>query len=165
MLNIESLRFPRYEQPASLAPLREEVRAFLDESLKAYSPLVRSNTWDGFDPDFSRKLGAKGWMGMTLPKAYGGHERSALERYVIVEETLAAGAPVGFHWIADRQSGPVIARYGTEAKNHPRHHARRGVLLHRHERTQLGFGSGVGQNPRRQGSRRLAGQRHQDLDH
>ena len=116
MLNIESLRFPRYEQPASLAPLREEVRACLDESLKAYSPLVRSNTWDGFDPDFSRKLGAKGWMGMTLPKAYGGHERSALERYVIVEETLAAGAPVGFHWIADRQSGPVIARYGTEAQ-------------------------------------------------
>ncbi len=116
MLNIESLRFPRYEQPDSLAPLRAEVRAFLDDTLKAYSPLVRSNTWDGFDPEFSRKLGAKGWLGMTLPKVYGGHERSALERYVIVEETLAAGAPVGFHWIADRQSGPVIVRYGTEAQ-------------------------------------------------
>lgn len=114
MLNIDSLRFPRYELPAALEPLRQEVRAFLGETLKPYSSLVRSNTWDGFDPDFSRKLGARGWLGMALPKEYGGHERSALERYVIVEETLAAGAPVGFHWIADRQSGPVIARYGTE---------------------------------------------------
>lgn len=116
MLNIENLRFPRYELPTSLAPLRSEVRAFLDEELKAYSPLIRSNTWDGFDGNFSRKLGARGWLGMTLPAEYGGHARSALERYVIVEETLAAGAPVGFHWIADRQSGPVIARYGTEAQ-------------------------------------------------
>ena len=116
MLSIESLRFPRYALPASLDSLRQEVRAFLATALKAYSPLVRSNTWDGFDPDFSRELGARGWLGMTLPKAYGGHERSALERYVIVEETLAAGAPVGFHWIADRQSGPVVARYGTQAQ-------------------------------------------------
>lgn len=114
MLNLESLRFPSYELPAALDDLRREVRAFLEESLKPYSALVRSNTWDGFDADFSRQLGAKGWLGMTLPKAYGGHERTALERYVVVEETLAAGAPVGFHWIADRQSGPVVVRYGTE---------------------------------------------------
>ena len=114
MLNLESLRFPSYELPSALDDLRREVRAFLETSLKPYSALVRSNTWDGFDPDFSRKLGAKGWLGMTLPATYGGHDRSALERYVIVEETLAAGAPVGFHWIADRQSGPVIVRYGTE---------------------------------------------------
>ncbi|MSQ68353.1 MAG: acyl-CoA dehydrogenase [Gammaproteobacteria bacterium] len=116
MLNLESLRFPRYELPASLDALRQEVRAFLDTALTRYSPLVRSNTWDGFDPDFSRELGARGWLGMSLPKTYGGHGRSALERYVIVEETLAAGAPVGFHWIADRQSGPVVARYGTQAQ-------------------------------------------------
>lgn len=114
MLNLESLRFPSYELPAALDDLRRDVRAFLEETLKPYSALVRSNTWDGFDPDFSRQLGARGWLGMTLPKAYGGHDRSALERYVIVEETLAAGAPVGFHWIADRQSGPVVVRYGTE---------------------------------------------------
>src|SRR5690606_8681689 len=116
MLNIERLRFPRYPLPPTLEPLRQEVRAFLDETLAPYSALVRSNTWDGFDPEFSRRLGARGWLGMTLPKAYGGHARSALERYVVVEEVLAAGAPVGFHWIADRQSGPVIARYGTEAQ-------------------------------------------------
>jgi len=51
---------------------------------------------------------------MTWPKAYGGHDRSPLERYVVLEELLAAGAPVGAHWIADRQTGPLLLRYGTE---------------------------------------------------
>ncbi len=117
-MNIETLRFPHFELPDDLKALRREVRAFLDQELKAYSPLERSNTWDGQDPEFSRKLGARGWLGLTLPKAYGGHGRSALERYVVVEEVLAAGAPVGYHWIADRQSGPLIARYGSEAQKH-----------------------------------------------
>ena len=117
-MNIESLRFPHFELPDELTALRSEVRAFLDQELKAYSPLECSNSWDGQDPEFSRKLGARGWLGLTLPKAYGGHERSALERYVVVEEVLAAGAPVGYHWIADRQSGPLIARYGSEAQKH-----------------------------------------------
>ncbi|MSR13802.1 MAG: acyl-CoA dehydrogenase [Gammaproteobacteria bacterium] len=116
MLNLNSLRFPRFEFPADLAPLRAEVREFLAQELEHYSPLVRSYSWDGIDPEFSRKLGARGWVGMTLPKEYGGHGRSALERYVVVEEVLAAGAPVGYHWVADRQSGPMIARLGTEAQ-------------------------------------------------
>ncbi len=53
---------------------------------------------------------------MTWPRAYGGAERSAMERYVVIEELLAAGAPVGAHWIADRQSGPLLLRYGSEAQ-------------------------------------------------
>lgn len=53
---------------------------------------------------------------MTWPKIYGGHERSFFERYVVTEELLAAGAPVSAHWIADRQSGPLLLRYGTEAQ-------------------------------------------------
>lgn len=51
---------------------------------------------------------------MTWPKQYGGHERSALERYVVLEEMLAASAPLAYHWISDRQSGPNILRNGTE---------------------------------------------------
>ena len=53
---------------------------------------------------------------MTWPKRYGGHERTFLERYVVLEEMLAAGAPVGAHWVADRQSGPMLLRFGTEAQ-------------------------------------------------
>jgi alkylation response protein AidB-like acyl-CoA dehydrogenase len=32
----------------------------------------------------------------------------------VVEELLAAGAPVTAHWISDRQSGPLLLRYGSE---------------------------------------------------
>jgi alkylation response protein AidB-like acyl-CoA dehydrogenase len=66
------------------------------------------------DAEFSRKIGQRGWIGMTWPKEHGGHERSSMERYVVLEEMLAAGAPVALHWIADRQSGPLILRVGTE---------------------------------------------------
>jgi alkylation response protein AidB-like acyl-CoA dehydrogenase len=37
-----------------------------------------------------------------------------MERYVVTEELLAAGAPVSAHWVADRQSGPMLLKNGTE---------------------------------------------------
>lgn len=94
--------------------LRREIREFLAEALKDLSRQERARSWLSFDAAFSKKLGAHGWIGMVWPKAYGGRERTALERYVVLEELLAAGAPVGAHWIADRQHGPLILRYGTE---------------------------------------------------
>lgn len=95
--------------------LRREVRAFLTEALPDdWTAAERARSWAGFDASFSEKLGARGWIGMTLPKKYGGHERSAVERHIVVEELLAAGAPVAAHWIADRQSAPLILRNGTE---------------------------------------------------
>jgi acyl-CoA dehydrogenase len=94
--------------------LRTEVRAFLAEELADYPPVRRAESWVGADEAFSRKLGARGWIGMTWPRRYGGAERSALERYVVIEELLAAGAPVGAHWIADRQSGPMLMRFARD---------------------------------------------------
>ncbi len=96
--------------------LRQDVREFLAVEMAGRPPALRAESWSGTDPEFSRKLGARGWIGMTWPKRYGGHERSALERYVVLEEMLAAGAPVGAHWVADRQSGPLLLRLGTEAQ-------------------------------------------------
>lgn len=103
---------PPRSEPAE--QLRAELRAFLATELAHRSPRARAESWNGHDPAFSRALGARGWIAMTWPKHYGGHERSALERYVVLEEMLAAGAPVAAHWIADRQSGPLILRVGTE---------------------------------------------------
>jgi alkylation response protein AidB-like acyl-CoA dehydrogenase len=96
--------------------LRGEVRAFLAEEMAGVAPVLKARSWDGFDPDFSRKLGERGWLGMTWPKAYGGADASAIERYVVVEELLAAGAPVSAHWIGERQSGPLLLNVGTEAQ-------------------------------------------------
>ena len=99
---------------ADLAPfagLREEVRAFI----VAQAPRSRSYAYlGGDDREFSRKMGARGWIGMCWPKAYGGGERTMLERYVVAEEMLVARAPLGSHWIADRQAGPLLLKFGTE---------------------------------------------------
>ena len=76
--------------------------------------VARARHWSSADPAFSRKLGERGWIGMTWPARYGGHERSQLERYVVIEELLAAGAPVAAHWTADRQSGPQLIRYAPD---------------------------------------------------
>lgn len=108
--------FPAPSTGSDFAALRQDVRDFLAQEMADHTPLMRARSWNGFDREFSRKIGKKGWVGMTLPKAYGGHERSPLERYVVMEEMLAAGAPVAAHWIADRQSGPLILAKGTEAQ-------------------------------------------------
>jgi alkylation response protein AidB-like acyl-CoA dehydrogenase len=99
-----------------LDTLRSEVRAFLRDEMASVPPVVRARSWTAANPDFSRRLGARGWIGMTWPKRFGGGERTALERYVVIEELLAAGAPVAAHWFADRQSGPNLLRYGTESQ-------------------------------------------------
>jgi alkylation response protein AidB-like acyl-CoA dehydrogenase len=96
--------------------LRAPVRAFLQSALRGVPPAVRARSWMGYDADFSRALGRQGWIGLTLPTAYGGAGRSSFARFVLLEELLAAGAPVSAHWIADRQTAPLILRYGTEAQ-------------------------------------------------
>lgn len=106
-----------FAMPAGAAALRERVRAVIaTHAGGADRPAVarRANCWQVNDPAFSRALGAAGLIGITLPRSYGGHEGDALERYIVLEELLAAGAPVGAHWIADRQTAPLLLRYGTE---------------------------------------------------
>lgn len=94
--------------------LRREVREFLAVRLPAGGYRLGLGMSGDIDPDFSRDLGARGWLGMALPREYGGGGRTAVERLVVVEELLSVGAPVGWHWVGDRQSGPSIARFGTE---------------------------------------------------
>jgi len=106
--------FTGLDQANAFEALRGEVRAFIAEHGRHWSTLQRGESWSGFDADFSRQLGAQGWIGMTWPKAYGGHERSAFERYIVLEELLAAGAPVAAHWFADRQTGPLLLKFGTD---------------------------------------------------
>ncbi|WP_198378125.1 acyl-CoA dehydrogenase family protein [Neoroseomonas rubea] len=110
------LRFDLRDPPPGAAALRAEVRAFIAEHAHRWTPEVRARSWMGFDREFTRAVGARGWIGMCWPKRYGGAERSFLERNIVLEEMLAAGAPVGAHWIGDRQSGPLILRLGTEAQ-------------------------------------------------
>jgi len=94
--------------------LRRAVREHLDRERAegGFEPAV--DAWlTGIDPAFSRRLAARGWVGMRIPTSYGGGGRSAVERFVVTEELLAAGAPVAAHWVADRQMAPGILAHGT----------------------------------------------------
>lgn len=95
--------------------LRVEVRAFLAEEIAAGRLAPWIDTWlIRWDEDFTRRLAARGWVGMTIPTEYGGHGRTFLERFVVTEELLSVGAPVAAQWVADRQIAPSLLRYGTE---------------------------------------------------
>jgi alkylation response protein AidB-like acyl-CoA dehydrogenase len=113
---MNALAFEPVSLPPGIQAWRQEVREFIAPRVASLPAEKRANAWAVFDAAFSRELGARGWIGLTWPREYGGAQRSALERYVLLEELLAAGAPVGAHWIADRQSGPALLRYGTEAQ-------------------------------------------------
>jgi alkylation response protein AidB-like acyl-CoA dehydrogenase len=100
--------------PPADEALRPEIRAFLDDALQDMPASARARSWMGFDAAFSARLAERGWLGLTLERRYGGAERGHFARFVLSEELLGAGAPVSAHWIADRQSGPLIQKYGTE---------------------------------------------------
>ena len=99
---------------SAYAGLRAEVRAFLAGERQRAGIESWVGSWEGFDRGFSARLAERGWVGMAIPQRYGGHEKGLLERFVVLEELLAGGAPVAAHWIADRQTAPLILRFGTE---------------------------------------------------
>ena len=105
---------PTSGDSADHAELRRSVRRFLASQRAAGSYTPSVDCWlTSWDEDFTRALAAQGWLGMTVPAQYGGHERSFVERFVVTEELLAGGAPVAAHWIADRQIVPSLLKYGT----------------------------------------------------
>ncbi len=108
-------RFPKMDFPADVEELRQDIRAFLRDERRSGGFTPMADCWgSGLSTEFSRKLGQRGYLAVTWPKQYGGHEKTMLHRYVITEELVSAGAPVAAHWVADRQSGPLLLRYGTE---------------------------------------------------
>jgi alkylation response protein AidB-like acyl-CoA dehydrogenase len=102
--------------PPNAEAFRATVKAFLADHLPTSPPSLRARIWSGFDAGFSKAMGQHGLIGLTLPATYGGGRADAFARFVVVEELLAAGAPVAAHWIADRQSAPLILHFGSEAQ-------------------------------------------------
>jgi len=111
LTNLELARLPDHDED-----LRQPIRAFIQENTQHLTAFERARSWMGFDADFSKKLAQQGWLGLTLPQQYGGADKGYFTRFVVSEELLGAGAPVSAHWIADRQSGPLILRYGSQAQ-------------------------------------------------
>ena len=108
------LNFDPVTLPQSSEQLRPVIRAFIADNLPECRP--NSDFTSGYDATFSAQLGEAGWIGMTIPRRYGGSERGYFDRYIVTEELLAAGMPVAAHWITDRQTAPLLMTHGTETQ-------------------------------------------------
>ncbi len=110
-----ALRFDPIRLPPECEELRKEVRAFLAEEISrgSFDP-HHPHSEENDNREFAKRVGERGWLGITWPKKYGGHERSYLERYVVTEELRVANAPTRRFFVADRQSGPVLLKYAPE---------------------------------------------------
>lgn len=132
---MHQFKFDPVHLPPACETLRLQVRKFLEREQAAGSFTPAPDAWSSWSSEFSRKCGEAGFIGLTLPREYGGHGRSALEKFVVTEEMLAGGAPVFAHWIADRQSSVQILQHGSER-------ARREILP-RIARGECYFGIGM----------------------
>lgn len=93
--------------------LRETAAAVAAEGVARYG---RANdSWiNGYSKEFSQELGRRGWIGMTWPdNPYSGARTHPLQRLIVGEEMIKAGAPIGASWFADRQMGPGLLAYGS----------------------------------------------------
>src|SRR4051794_41985545 len=117
-----ALNFDQIRLPPKCDALRHEVRAFLAEEIAAgtFDP-HHPGHGDAHSKEFSRRVGAKGWIGMTWPKQYGGGERNFFERYVVTEEIRVAKGPGGADFLGDPPSGAVLLQKTPQPaeKGHP----------------------------------------------
>jgi len=102
-----------FDLDPELATLQKRAREVAAEGVARFGR--HNDSWiNGFSKEFAQVMGAEGWIGMGWPKQYGGHERPAIERLIVAEEMISAGAPIAAMWFADRQMGPSFIAYGTE---------------------------------------------------
>ena len=95
--------------------LRAEARAFAVDAVARFGR--RNDSWiNGYSKELARELGTRGWIGMTWPVEFGGGGRPSIDRLIVGEELISAGAPIGAMWFADRQIGPSLIAHGTAAQ-------------------------------------------------
>ncbi len=106
-----------YFPPVTLSSAERALRSSVREFVRNDPTCIGSEISDfggRSDREFSRRLAAQGWVGMSIPTQFGGHSRTAVDRFVVVTELLASSAPVSAHWVADRQTAPSILKFGSE---------------------------------------------------
>lgn len=95
----------------------EEVREFLIAEMKA-GTFSTSTASGGLiaatSREFSRKMAERGWIGLTWPKKYGGQGRTYVDKMIMMEELFKVKAPIGYHFMADRQVGPALIIFGSD---------------------------------------------------
>ena len=82
--------------------MNEDVRSEIENTDEmSQGPLVR---------DLRKKVAAKGWVGISWPKEYGGQDGSRIDQYIVEEEFSRIGVGVG----GAGSGAPAILAAGTE---------------------------------------------------
>jgi alkylation response protein AidB-like acyl-CoA dehydrogenase len=99
---------------------RTEVQDFLSQELPPDWPgavvMGHEETFDDiyqFGIHIRRKLAAKGWIGLSWPKEYGGQGASIMKQMILEEELVYRATP-GYDLHSMWLAGPLILQFGTE---------------------------------------------------
>jgi alkylation response protein AidB-like acyl-CoA dehydrogenase len=110
-------RLPSHDADERVIEFRRTVREWLAENWtdtdredNRRRPIA-DRKWS---PEFSRKMGAAGWLGLDWPTEFGGQARSAAEQLAFIEEFEFAQAPIDCHTLPETIVGPAIIRFGSE---------------------------------------------------
>ena len=94
--------------------LRQEVRDFIAENMtQDVVEEVHGRGEDGRGPlmnDLFKKIGERGWLGISWPKEYGGQGGDRLTQYLVEEEFARVGLSVG----GGGRGAPAIMAAGTQ---------------------------------------------------
>ena len=94
--------------------LRQEVRDFIAENMtQDVVEEVHGRGEDGRGPlmnDLFKKIGERGWLGISWPKEYGGQGGDRLTQYLVEEEFARVGLSVG----GGGSGAPAIMAAGTQ---------------------------------------------------
>ena len=94
---------------------REEVKAFIKEAKEQNTYTFMDNGFcEVLSQEFSKKMSKKKWIGLSWPKEFGGKGKGYIDKVIMIEEMLKVGAPLGYHYVADRQVGPGLIHFGSE---------------------------------------------------
>ncbi len=95
--------------------LRRQVREFVESEVAAGTFEVTSKAIVAeVSKSFSRKMAQRGWIGINWPKEYGGQGKGQVDKMIMLEEMYRYQAPTGYHFMAERQIGPALMKFGTE---------------------------------------------------
>jgi len=100
---------------------RKEVQGLLEELLPSDWLGADHNMWDQdeskefyqFGLEIRRRLAARGWLGISWPKEYGGQGAPIMKQMILEEELYYRGVP-GYDLQTFGVAGPLILQFGTD---------------------------------------------------
>lgn len=105
---------PDFDLDPDVSAFRREVRLWLQENWvdtrqQAHNELPFKDR--GWDTEFSKLLGARGWIGAGWRQEDGGLGLSPAKQFVLVEELELVKAPIG-HVVAETMVAPSLIKFG-----------------------------------------------------